>query len=196
MGVFRSSSRLMVEKMGVVAERIMGERSSDGYVADSGVLRLDSTGLESVAAMVVGGGRIRGESCCLMMGPFFHSKVEYGGEARQAGRQAGSVFWRRGVLCLLYVHLATSRDAHALLMGKEKDGRRMYVSGWPKNRRVGIGESPGGGARRTSLLFSKRRVLGRTGKWEGRARAPSEPPPTAARQLAGGRRAKAMRVIW
>lgn len=46
------SSRLIVAKMGVVAEVTMGDRSSEGYVADMGVLRVDSAGLESVAAIV------------------------------------------------------------------------------------------------------------------------------------------------
>jgi hypothetical protein len=43
----------MLAKMGVVAEVIMGDLSSEGYVADIGVLRVDSVGLESVAAMVL-----------------------------------------------------------------------------------------------------------------------------------------------
>ena len=52
-GVLMSeSSRLIVAKMGVVAEVTMGDRSSEGYVADMGVLRVDSAGLESVAAIV------------------------------------------------------------------------------------------------------------------------------------------------
>lgn len=54
MGVLRSeSSRLMLAKMGSVAEVTMGDLSSDGYVADTGVLRVDSVGFESVAAMAL-----------------------------------------------------------------------------------------------------------------------------------------------
>lgn len=52
MGVLRSeSSRLMLANMGVVADVTMGDRSSDGYVAETGVLSVASVGLESVAAM-------------------------------------------------------------------------------------------------------------------------------------------------
>ena len=54
MGVLRSeSSRLILAKMGVVAEVIIGDLSSEGEVADMGVLSVDSVGLESVAAMVL-----------------------------------------------------------------------------------------------------------------------------------------------
>jgi hypothetical protein len=53
MGVLReSSSRLMLAKSGVVAECTMGDLSSEGYVPDRGVLRVDRTGLASVAAMI------------------------------------------------------------------------------------------------------------------------------------------------
>lgn len=53
MGVLRSSfSRLMLAKMGVVAEWIIGDLSSEGYVAERGVLRVDKAGLASVVAMV------------------------------------------------------------------------------------------------------------------------------------------------
>lgn len=43
---------MILAKMGVVAEVTMGDRSSEGYVADMGVLRVDRAGLESVAAIV------------------------------------------------------------------------------------------------------------------------------------------------
>jgi hypothetical protein len=54
------SSFLMVAKVGVRAERAectMGDLSSDGYVADTGVLRVraDKVGFASVVAMVVRG---------------------------------------------------------------------------------------------------------------------------------------------
>jgi len=52
MGVFRSSSLLMLAKMGVVAEWTMGDLNSDGYVADRGVFRVARAGLASVAAIV------------------------------------------------------------------------------------------------------------------------------------------------
>lgn len=53
MGVLRSSSRLILAKMGVVAEWTMGDLNSEGYVADSGVFREARTGLASVAAILL-----------------------------------------------------------------------------------------------------------------------------------------------
>lgn len=53
MGVLRSSSRLMLAKMGVVAEWTIGDLSSEGYVADRGVFSEARVGLASVAAMLL-----------------------------------------------------------------------------------------------------------------------------------------------
>jgi hypothetical protein len=52
MGVLSESSLLIVGNVGVEAECTIGDRSSEGYVAERGVLRADSAGLESVVAMV------------------------------------------------------------------------------------------------------------------------------------------------
>jgi hypothetical protein len=136
MGVLSESSFLMVAKVGVSAERAewtMGDRSSDGYVADTGVLRVraDKAGFASVVAMVVGGAvlneRLDGTEGCAVPA----STVVEGEEAGQEEKVLGPGC--RRVYCLLAVVVKATRVCwwpQCRPVDTLKKGGRVQSTGW------------------------------------------------------------------